>query len=225
MGRRPVTAARREQILEGLFEAMARSGTRGASISDIAEAAGIARGALHYYFTSKDEIREALMRRLGDGYLAGLDRYLDRTREQSPLDLHAMVRALVRYHFAGDRERTARLLAVWIDYWGQSTTDPALNRLVLDVQERARQACAKALLGARPDLAHASENELRHLAATLLAMVEGALLQWRVAAHAAIPLDADKLAARLTEAALALCSSVDLRPASPAQARIDMAAA
>lgn len=203
MGRRPVKDQRREQILEGLFEAMAREGTRGASITEIAEAAGIARGALHYYFESKDEIREALMRRLGDGYLEGLSRALERARERDAADEDAVLRALVRYHFAGDTERNERLVSVWIDFWGHAPSDPRLNAVVLFVQEGARELCLRALLSRRPDLDALSDDDKRHAAAGLLALIEGALLQWRVAARSERPLQPLTLAARVTDAALA----------------------
>lgn len=205
MARPVVKHERREQILEGLFEAMAREGSVGASITDIAKAAGIARGALHYYFDSKDEIRRALMVHLGHQYASSLEQALDKAASRSaPDDREALVRALVRWHFSGDEERSARLLAVWIDFWGQAPTDDGLNGVVLDVQERARSLCARALVHARPELASALDDEaLRHAAAVLLSLVEGGLLQWRVAARTDAALDREALAAGISRAALA----------------------
>ncbi len=215
MARPAVKDERREQILEGLFEAMAREGSAGASITDIAKAAGIARGALHYYFSSKDEIRRSLMVHLGHDYTSSLERSLDKAEARAASaagddDAGALLRALVRWHFSGDEERSTRLLAVWIDFWGQAATDDGLNGVVLDVQERARALCARALLFARPELCALSDDTRRHCAAALLALVEGGLLQWRVAAGSQAALDRQALTARISDAALAYVRSIPL---------------
>lgn len=192
----PVTrvgrAEQRERILDALFAVMSSSGTLGASVTEIAEAAGIARGALHYYFESKEELKEALMHRLGDGYVARvaavLDRVESRVREGRALHPGGAVGALCRWHFAGDEEESARLLAVWIDYWGQAPSSDGIGAVVFDVQERARALCARAVAFDHP---HAVlDDEARRLAgATVLAVIEGGLLQWRIAARSARPLD------------------------------------
>lgn len=214
MSRPALKHERREQILEGLFEAMAREGSLGASVTDIAKAAGIARGALHYYFSSKDEIRRSLMAHLGHQYASSLEGALDRAEARAEEDdREALVRALVRWHFRGDEERATRLLSVWIDFWGQAPTDDGLNGVILDIQERARALCERALLHARPELAAAlDDEERRHAAATLLSLVEGGLLQWRVAARSDAALDRDALGARLSDAALAFVRSLSASP-------------
>ncbi len=207
---------RREQILEGLFEAMARSGTRGTSISEIAASAGIARGALHYYFESKEEIRLRLMERLGDRYLEGLGAYLERHEAGAGDDGgQAMCEALVRYHFAPEDDALAQMLSVWIDFWGHAPTDPSLRDVVLDVQERARHQCWRVIAAARPELAALDEDDARLKAAALLALIEGAILQWRIAQGATQPLDRHALLSQIAQAAFVLCQTID-QPLTPA---------
>lgn len=209
---------RREQILEGLFEAMARSGTRGTSISEIAASAGIARGALHYYFESKEEIRLRLMERLGDRYLDGLAAYLDRHEASAQEDGgRAMVEALVRYHFAPEDDSLARMLSVWIDFWGHAPTDPSLRDVVLDVQERARRQCWRVIAASRPELAALDDDDARLKSAALLALIEGAILQWRIAQGARRPLKRRALLAQIAQTAFQLCQTIDapLIPAPP----------
>lgn len=205
MPRAEVRAERREQILEGLFEAMAREGSLGASISDIARAAGIARGALHYYFESKDEIRRALMEHLGRQYLEGLTAYVGRYDDGAD-----KLRALVRFHFGGDEERSVRLMKVWIDFWGQAPANPHLANVVLNVQEGARERCREALLAMRPELDQLDGAALRHASAAMLALIEGGLLQWRVAVATDEPLDRVALSRRILEAALAYASALEV---------------
>lgn len=52
---------RRQQILTAATSVFARKGYRNASVSDIIEAAGIARGTFYLYFQSKEEIFLALI--------------------------------------------------------------------------------------------------------------------------------------------------------------------
>src|SRR5687768_6622026 len=103
MARPPVRDERRAQILDAMYEVIAKNGAANASISDIADAAGVARGALHYFFASKDEITVALMRRLGTGYLEKLGANLDRRIAKASDDSvrTKIVGDLARWHFMG----------------------------------------------------------------------------------------------------------------------------
>lgn len=198
--------AQRQRILDALFTVMSSSGGVGASVSEIAEAAGIARGALHYYFANKDELVAALMRRMGDAYVARLDAFLSRAAADDVRRASA-VAGLARWHFVGDGEEAARLLAVWIDFWGQAPTQPAIGEVVFDVQEQARALCARALVIARPEFAGVDVDTLRQHGAAILAVIEGGLLQWRIAARSARPLDRKALADTLGAAAGAVAAS------------------
>lgn len=181
MARPSVKTERRAQILDGLYEAMATAGTRGTSITEIAKAAGIARGALHYYFDSKEEIRVRLMERLGARYVENLGALLDEREDK--------IDALARFHFGGDAGEAERLLTVWIDYWGQAPSDPEVNAVVFNVQKNARAICRRALDDHLEQQNVSLDESAAHLrAASMLALIEGALLQWRVAAQTDAPL-------------------------------------
>ncbi len=196
----------RQRILDALFEVMSSSGTVGASVSEIAEAAGIARGALHYYFASKDELVAALMRRLGEGYVSRLEAFFERAAKD-PARRASVVAGLARWHFTGDGDDAARLLAVWIDFWGQAPSQPVIGAVVLEVQEQARALCARAVLLARPELVGVDDVTQRFHGAAVLAVIEGGLLQWRIAARGERPLDRAVLADVLAAAAAAVANS------------------
>ncbi len=203
---------RRARILDALFAVMSSSGGPGASVSEIVEAAGISRGALHYYFESKDELVAELMRRLGDRYLVRLAAFLDRQagrsgdRGASP-KVHA-VDALVRWHFSGDTDEAVRLLGVWLDFWGQAPSRKDIGDVVFQVQEGARLQCRRALLLQRPELGSLDDDALRAHGASLLAIVEGGLLQWRIAASSPRPFDRAALGQALGDVATAFVSSL-----------------
>src|SRR5690242_8084135 len=58
------TEERRAQITGALMKVMARSGYDGASIADIAEAAHLTPGLVHYHFKNKQEILLAALHEL-----------------------------------------------------------------------------------------------------------------------------------------------------------------
>ena len=67
-----IQAENSEKILAAALEVFATDGFRGATIDRIAEAAGMSKPNLLYYFRSKDEIYRALLDRLLDTWLQPL---------------------------------------------------------------------------------------------------------------------------------------------------------
>ena len=65
---------KREQILDALQELMAEASVDSISVSDIARRAGIGKGSIYYYFSSKNDIIEAAIER-------SYSRILDEGRE------------------------------------------------------------------------------------------------------------------------------------------------
>jgi AcrR family transcriptional regulator len=213
MGKSPTRLKRREQILDGMFEAMTQRRADAVSISDIAASANIARGALHYYFESKDEIRSCLMEKLGQSYISNLERHLARQDTHCPAQL---VRELVRFHFGeSSSPQIAQLMGVWIEFWGQASRDPSLNHIVMEIQENARSICARIIETALPDLGDLPSGRLREASATILALIEGGLLQWRVALETKSPLRLDKLQNHIAQAVHGFLASLEAELDSP----------
>ena len=209
-GRLEGRAQRRQHILDALFAVMSSSKAGRASVSEIVEAAGISRGALHYYFQSKDEVVASLMRRLGASYLGRMTAFVDREAERPDTQPRNSVGALVRWHFSGDVDEAARLLGVWLDFWGQAPARKDIGDVVFEVQEADRWQCTRALLLQRPDLAGTSAEALRVHGAALLAIVEGGLLQWRIATSSPRPFDRPALGQALAHVASAFVSTLGI---------------
>ena len=64
----------RDLILEGALTAFSASGFRGATVDQIAEAAGLSKPNVLYYFASKDDIHKTLLTALLDMWLAPMIR-------------------------------------------------------------------------------------------------------------------------------------------------------
>ena len=203
-----------------MFEVIALRGVAGASISEIADAAGVARGALHYFFASKDEINCELMRTLGARYVQQLGASLDKRIAQAaaasdPTLRTRLVGDVARWHFLGDADDVARRLTVWIDFWGQAASHPEIRAVIFEVQERARALFCRALLAQRPELAELSPEQMRLHTSALLALVEGTLLQWRFAISSSVVMSREHMAEAAATAAHAItCAIASGLPAS-----------
>ena len=98
---------KREIILEAALEVFSNHGFRGATIDQIAEAAGMSKPNLLYYFRRKDDIHVALIQRLLDNWLAPL-------RELDDIgDPVSEIRSYIRrkLEMARDFPRESRLFA------------------------------------------------------------------------------------------------------------------
>ncbi|WP_269930696.1 TetR family transcriptional regulator C-terminal domain-containing protein [Aminobacter sp. HY435] len=71
-GRTRIQKEKREVILEAALEVFSTNGFRGSTIDQIAEAAGMSKPNLLYYFRRKEDIHETLMHRLLATWLAPL---------------------------------------------------------------------------------------------------------------------------------------------------------
>ncbi len=70
-----VTAFRTREILAAAREVMDQRGVEAATMEEIAQAAGVAKGTLYLYFTNKDDLIHALMFQVGENIrrdLAGI---------------------------------------------------------------------------------------------------------------------------------------------------------
>jgi TetR/AcrR family transcriptional regulator len=106
----PATRIQREKhelILEAALDVFARHGFRGSTIDQIAEAAGISKPNLLYYFPSKEDIHRALISRLLDTWLAPLEE-MDADGDPVP-EIRSYIRR--KLEMARDYPRESRLFA------------------------------------------------------------------------------------------------------------------
>lgn len=129
-----IQLANENRILDAGLEIFSTFGFRGATLDQIADAAGMSKPNLFYYFKSKDDIHTTLMQRLLDTWLAPL-RELDAAGE--PLaELRAYIKR--KLQMARDYPRESRLFANDI-LQGAPTTLPMLaGELKSIVDEKAR---------------------------------------------------------------------------------------
>ena len=106
-GQTRIQRQKRDLILEAALDMFSTHGFRGATIDQIAEAAGMSKPNLLYYFRSKEDIHVTLMQRLLDTWLAPL-RELDDVGDPMS-ELSSYIRR--KLEMARDYPRESRLFA------------------------------------------------------------------------------------------------------------------
>jgi TetR/AcrR family transcriptional regulator len=102
-----IQTEKRETILEAALDMFSQHGFRGATIDQIADAAGMSKPNLLYYFRSKEEMHVTLMQRLLDTWLAPLHELDD---DGDPItELRGYIRR--KLEMARDFPRESRLFA------------------------------------------------------------------------------------------------------------------
>lgn len=163
------TDVRRAEIAQGLLAVMSEVGYERATITAIAEAAGLASGLVHYHFENKQAILVAAVERLTAGLDARVDRRLARARGDRPEGrLHAVLDALV----ARGKDADPRAVAAWVVVAAEAVRLP-------EVRDLYRSALRGILSRLEVEVAFAlvargrRAGGARRIAAALLAAVEG----------------------------------------------------
>ena len=77
---RLLTGDKAARIVEAMRASVAERGTAGSTFDQVAKAAGVSRGLLHYYFGTKERLLVEVVRRDCDVRMAALDAALERAR-------------------------------------------------------------------------------------------------------------------------------------------------
>lgn len=173
MSPRPrVAPQRRRQIMDALFRCMARKSYGQVTITDIAGEAGVARGAINFFFRSKAEILHALLERAIADYQAALRPIL-----AGPAPADKQMRAILETLLAPGAA-TRQMTIVFLNYYalgpGNREVTAALRRFF---QGYRRLFALVARRGIRQGC-YSRELDPDQAAATLVAAVEGLLIQW-----------------------------------------------
>jgi AcrR family transcriptional regulator len=129
----------RERLLAAAAKAFAKHGYRGASVDDVATAAGFSKGAVYWHFGSKEELLHALIdERVRDRTQAMLARMVE-----GPTEEDMGMEVGTRYMEMLSEDPDLVLLAT--EYWSLAVRDPKLRKRYAKRQAARRDALAKAL--------------------------------------------------------------------------------
>ena len=123
MPRPSMEAERREQILDATCDVIAEAGLPNLRMADIAKAAGVSSGMIHYYFDTKRDVVAAAFEYNLTNSLQRHQWLLDSGKD--PL---AILQDLVESYLPSDAQ-SVRGWKVWITLWAEATRDPTLQDL------------------------------------------------------------------------------------------------
>jgi len=155
MSQRLPATARREQILDVALDVFATSGFHGASMNDVAEAAGVTKPVLYQHFDSKRDLYKALLDEVGNRLLDSIAKATaEATDGKSQTELgfrayfrwvsddHAGFRLLFGSGTSNDDEFAAAVAKITAQ--AASATAPLI---AVDISESTRRTLAHALVG------------------------------------------------------------------------------
>lgn len=132
MARPSNTEERRRQITAGLVTVMATKGYDGATVADVAKAAHLTAGLVHYHFRNKLEILLEVIAELGAVHLAKLEVALESARGDVLAELDAFIDVHLRTGKTADEQR----LACWIAIGAEAIREPRVRAPYHSILER-----------------------------------------------------------------------------------------
>jgi AcrR family transcriptional regulator len=161
-----------EKILDAAMHVVSTKTISGTRMQLIADAAGIPKSNLHYYFKTKQNLMLALHRR-------AVTRLIDVRRETRPKCRDAL-RAHMELFFS---QKLYCILNdpefdfVEIDFWSQTNIEPEYRSIMRDAFRIWRQEIEDIIVRYKPDL---PELERKQLPYVLISLLEGATLQYHL---------------------------------------------
>jgi TetR/AcrR family transcriptional repressor of bet genes len=156
--------ARKTDLIHAALDSIAKRGLMETTITHIAKGAGMSRGIINFYFTSKEMMQRETLKFLIDAYEAIWESALQEAGE----DGHRRLAALVQVHF-DKRLCSPRRLNVMSAFWGHAATQASYRNQL----EAADHKLETALTEALAHLNHSSLEEARRHARQLHALIRG----------------------------------------------------
>jgi AcrR family transcriptional regulator len=171
--------ARRTQIIDAAIVCFARDGFHRATMQDICREAGLSPGAIYRYFSSKDELVEAIAnerhaREAGFMQLA-------RDAGGGAEGLRVLGRAFFS-SLADPDERRRRRLGVQV--WAEAVLNPAIHKLVMRGTDRPRALIGELVREAQQRGEMASDLDPDSVGRMMTALFQGFILQQAWDEHA-----------------------------------------
>lgn len=169
-------ARQAERIIEAAYDCLARYGYSGTSMQRIADAAGVNKRMLHYYFETRERLFDQVARRVGDRVLAQVEETLAGLEEPAEIVTSGFDRLW------GEITSDPQLQAVYFGLAAESATDPALKRTLTYVNDGYRELIHRLFfdVGRRGYRLRMDEGSMTVL---IIAMIQGFTLQFLERGH------------------------------------------
>jgi len=171
-------AVRRAQILGAAATVFARQGYHGSRMDDIVKEAGLSKGALYWYFKSKEELATALVHQMLADETLVMDELVGQDTPASER-LEQLVRA-----FAGELTKNPDHAPLALELLALSQTIPAIRSCYSAHHDHYQEQVRTLLLqlGGADSFTEGERRRRADAAAlALLSVVDGLVLRWTLA--------------------------------------------
>lgn len=169
MPRPDVSKERKEQILDAAAIVFSQQGFANARMDDIVEHSGLSKGALYWYFKSKEDIILALMHRFFTQDVENLNQLIDTSLSARD--------ALLQYArlFGEQTVQMESLTPLVYDYYASAMRDPEKQKFFQNYFHQYRQMITDIVQGGI-DTGEFKSIDVNTFAVTLIATIEGLML-------------------------------------------------
>lgn len=174
MTARPRSDEKAQAILHAARRCLSERGYAAATIAEIAAEAGVSRGLLHYYFRSKEELLAQVVRAGTDAYVELLEAMFAQSESAHDLarELVVAVRTIV--------ESDPTFVSLSMECWTLARESPLVAHEVEDLYRQLRDAVSRGLEEAEGRGIIKPVIPLQPLAALLLAITDGLVMQFLI---------------------------------------------
>jgi AcrR family transcriptional regulator len=162
---------RKDQILQAATVVFARLGFHKARMDDIVKEAGLSKGAVYWYFKSKDEIITTILNRFMDRELENFQQ-ISRGEGPIPIRLMMMVKSLAK-----EIEEISDLMPIIYEFYAVAAREEAIRKTIHNYFRSFSTLLEEVIeVGIeRGELRNVPPQDAAH---TLVSMVEGCMLIW-----------------------------------------------
>ena len=169
MSRANVKDKRKAELIAAALESVAKRGLMETTITHISKGAGMSRGIINFYFTSKEMLMRETLKTLIDEYEAEWGEAFAKAGEEGRAKLDALIHA----HF-NKRLCSARRLNVMSAFWGHAATQAAYRHQL----EASDSKIETVLTASLAHLLGGTLEEARAAATQLHALIRGLWLNF-----------------------------------------------
>jgi AcrR family transcriptional regulator len=172
MSPRPdVSQARKKQIIDAAVNVFSREGFHQARMEDIAQEAGLSKGALYWYFNSKDKIISSLMAMFLDREFSKVEEYVNEEGSARKI-LQKMTDMII-----DDLMSIKPFMSILLEFWAMSFRNKSVGKIFRESMHRYIDLVVPVVQRG------INEGEFRELdaedvAMAFGAMIEGSILLW-----------------------------------------------
>ena len=199
MSRHPDTSEiRRNQILDAATKVFVRQGFQHARMDDIVVESGLSKGTLYWYFKSKEDIINAILRRLFVGDIEHLESLI-----QAEGTARERIMQLTNYRVIGLKHMSS-LVPIIFEFYAVAVHQQWVKQFINEYFEHFRTLLEE-LIQQGIDCGEFRQVNVRNVAISFASLYEGLTLhwmmdpqtvQWEILSENSIPLLLDGLKAR-----------------------------